>query len=84
MGLGKGLALSAIVVARVTEFRPCRSSRASHERVPPVSRTGFKTVSGAGPVRGQPHFVLGRQALVTWDGLRAKRGAPSAATRYRF
>ena len=35
----------------------------------------------AGPVREQPHRVLSRQALVTRDGLRARRGAPSRPPR---
>ena len=35
----------------------------------------------AGPGRGQPHRVLGRQTAWTGDGLRARRGAPPTATR---
>src|SRR5262245_56859326 len=40
------------------------------------SRTGFKTVSGAGPVREQPHGLLGPTSTVTGDGPAAGRGAP--------
>ena len=79
MGLGKGLALSAIVVARVTEFRPCRSSRASHERVPPVSRTGFKPIAG-GRGRGAP---LRAQAVPRDKCLSAEHEVGLAADRPR-
>jgi hypothetical protein len=44
---------------------------------------GFKTV--AGPVRGQPHVVLGPKSTCHGRGpCGATRGAPSAATRERF
>ena len=35
----------------------------------------------AGPGREQPQRVLGRKALVTWEVLRARRGAPLTAIR---
>src|SRR5262245_15561471 len=41
-----------------------------------ITGTGFKTVSGAGPVREQPHGLLGPARAVTGDGPSAGRGAP--------
>ena len=37
-------------------------------------RTGFKTVSGAGPVGEQPHGLLAPTSAVTGDGPAAGRG----------
>jgi hypothetical protein len=47
-------------------------------------RTGFKPVSGAGPVREQSHGLLGPTSAVAGDGPAAGRGAPRFRLRERF